>query len=166
MGLATNKGAEEVPGTLYRQPAASEVPGTPVGCSSYWGLRVAGSFVGRLRIGLRRFRSAGSYKVPWRAGDLYQISILKFSAVLSWPDVLVHIYLLLFQQYLILLPLVQEEEQMKKKTVSREKIVPVHEGELVSAKGSSGWNVINGRQEPTDEAPADPPVGGGGTGGG
>jgi hypothetical protein len=55
---------------------------------------------------------------------------------------------------------------MKKQVRSREQIVPVQERDLASVKGSSGWIIIQGRQEQTDEAPADPPVGGGGTGGG
>lgn len=51
---------------------------------------------------------------------------------------------------------------MKKKTVRREKIVTVQEGELVFAKGLSGYSIVDGRQEPTDEAPIDQPPGGSG----
>jgi hypothetical protein len=58
------------------------------------------------------------------------------------------------------------EEQMKKQVRSREQIVPVQERDLASAKGSSGWTSIDGRQEPSDEAPSDPTSGGSGSGGG
>lgn len=49
---------------------------------------------------------------------------------------------------------------MKKKAAGREKTVPVPEKVLEWVKGSSGYVVAY------DENPADPPTGGGGTGGG
>jgi hypothetical protein len=49
---------------------------------------------------------------------------------------------------------------MKKKTPGREKAAPVQDKDLVWVKGSSGYVVAY------DEAPGDPPIEGGGTGGG
>ena len=44
---------------------------------------------------------------------------------------------------------------MKKKAVSREKTAPIQEQDLTWVKGSSGYVVTSGRQEPTDPPPTD-----------
>jgi hypothetical protein len=44
---------------------------------------------------------------------------------------------------------------MKKKAVSREKTPPVQEKDLTWVKGSSGYVILTGDQEPTDPPPPD-----------
>jgi len=52
---------------------------------------------------------------------------------------------------------------MKKNKAGREKTAPVQAIDLVWAKGSSGFIIVNGRLDPTDEVPsADQPPGGSG----